>query len=398
MQYNYTAKDSNGISEKGKIDAANSEQAIEILAKKGLIALKVNEARSFGLNFFNKKISLRDRIIFSRELAVMIRSGLSVTQSLDALTEQTTNQYFAQKIKAANDDVKGGMSLSESIARQKDLFPQLFVSMINSGEKSGKLDDVLEKLAKQLEDDYNLYSKVKSALTYPAVLVVGIIIVLFIVVIYVIPQLKTIFTEMNVPLPVGTKILLAVSDFIQKWFALVIIAFIALIYGLKQLIKIPKVKTAIDIIKLKLPVFGGFYKKIYVARISRTIASLISSGLPFLEIFKIVEQIIENDVYKKSLAKVSKDLEAGVQLSNILKNDPIFPKMLGSMVAVGEASGKLDETFATVADFYESEIDITTKNLTTLIEPIMMIFMGIVIALMISAVMMPIYNLVNQIQ
>jgi type IV pilus assembly protein PilC len=326
---------------------------------------------------------------------MMIHGGLSIVEALMALQEQTENLNFKKTIAEVVEDVRGGMALSKALDKHPKVFPKLYISVTASGEKSGKLDQVLESLAEQLQKDYDLISKVKSAVTYPIVIVCALLGVMIIMLVFVVPQLKSIFNEMGVPLPITTRMLLATSDFMVNFWYLVIALLVGIYFGIRYWARTPKGGFFWDNFKIKVPIFGKLVQKIYLARFARTMATLVAAGLPMLEIIETVKDVVGNKVFTQAFKQISQDVETGVTLSMALKKHRIFPSMISQMVAVGERSGRVDDVLKNIADFYDKEVEATTANLASLIEPILILIIGAAVGLAVASVIMPIYSLVN---
>jgi len=402
MDFNYKAKNHAGAESQGIVSAETEKQAIEILSKQGLFVLDIKHGHAQktntgkGLNFtFKKKVSLKDKIIFTNQLSIMIKTGLPLIEALGALKEQTENPTFVQAITEITEDVRGGTALSVALAKHPDIFPQLYISVTASGEKSGKLDVVLERLADQLQKDYDLITKVKSAITYPIVIVCALVGVVVMMLVYVVPKMKSIFDEMGIALPLPTRILLSISDFTVNYWYIVLLIIIGIVIGINYWAKTPRGNLAIDTFKIKVPLFGPLTKKIYLARFSRTTATLIASGLPMLDIISTDKTVVGNKYYDPVFDQILKDVESGIPLSLALKKHKIFPVMISQMISVGEKSGKIDQILSQLSGFYDKEVEATTSNMASLIEPILILIIGAGMGLAIISVIMPIYSLVN---
>ena len=399
MEFIYTAKtDKNEVSS-GKIQAQNEKQAINTLQKQGLFVLELEAShqeitQKFSFSF-RKKVSLKDKIIFTKQLAMMIKGGLPLVEALNALKEQTENQVFREAIVQITDEVRGGVALSKALEKHPKIFDKLYVSVTSSGEQSGKLDQVLERLADQLQKDYDLITKVKAAITYPIVIVCALLGVVVLMLVFVVPQLKGIFSEMGVQLPIFTRILLGTSDFVIRFWYIVIIVIIGLYLAIRYWGKTPRGRLSIDKFKIKVPIFGQLSRKIYMARFTRTMATLVSSGLPMLRILETVKEVVGNQVYKMAFEGISQDVESGVTLSVAIKKQKIFPPMISQMISVGEKSGKIDEILLHLANFYDKEVEASTSALASMIEPILIVIIGAGVGAAIAAVILPIYSLVN---
>ncbi|AKM82063.1 TPA: type II secretion system F family protein [Candidatus Berkelbacteria bacterium] len=396
MDFNYVVKNQKGEEEKGEIVAANEKQALELLKQRDVIVVEITAKKNYVSNFnFKKKVSLKDKIIFTKQLAVMVKGGLPLIEALEALKIQTENKEFSQVITDITNDVRGGMALSKAFGKHPKVFPQLYVSITASGERSGKLDEVLNRLASQLQNDYDLITKVKSAMTYPIVIVSALFGVVLLMLIFVVPKMKTIFDEMGVPLPLPTRVLLNISAFtVHYWYA-VIFAVAIIIVLVRIWSKTSNGGIVLDQVKIRFPIFGALTKKIYLARFARTTATLVASGLPMLEIIETDKAVVGNKVYLPIFDTISNDVESGIPLSKALAKQKIFPIMISQMISVGEKSGKIDEILSQLADFYDKEVEATTASMASLIEPILIIIIGIGMGVAIIAVIMPIYSMVN---
>lgn len=400
MKYFYKAKNEKGQITEGEIDTASEKEATKLLGEKKLFILELRGEQNLPIKKvgWRKKVSLKDKIIFTKELAMMVKGGLPLVEALQALAEQTDNQFFAKSINEITQDVKGGAALSKALAKHPKIFNNLYLAITASGEKSGKIDDTLARLADQLQKDYDLITKVKNAVTYPIVIVTALLGIVVLMLVFVVPQLKAIFSEIGVALPLPTRILLATSDFLVRFWYAVAILLLGLFWGLRTWAKTPGGRTISDKTKIRIPIFGALAKKIYLARFSRTTATLIASGLPMLEIIRTAKEVVTNTIYHQAFDGIYKDVESGVALSAALRKYPaLFPPMISQMVATGEKSGKIDEVLFNVADFFDKEVEATTGNLASLIEPILIIIIGIGVGITIASVLLPIYSLVKAI-
>lgn len=400
VRFQYTAKTISGEIVKSEIEANDEPQAIKTLRDRKLLILKLNlteKSSFFSLFSAFSAIGEKDKIIFIKELSVMVQSGLTLTEALDTLKDQTSNNNLNKIIGELSVEIRGGKSLSQALKKYPDVFSPLFINIVNSGEKSGKLDSVLESLSKQMDKDYELKSKIKGAFVYPVVILVALTIVLVIAVVFIIPQIKKIFDDMNVELPILTKILIGISSIILNYWWIIILFVGGLLLFIKSSSKTERFKRLQDVFLLKVPIFGVLIKKIYMAQFSRNLASLISAGVPMLEALKTNRNIINNLVYQEAIDRIMKDVENGVQLSVAIRKEKGFPPMISQLLNAGEKSGKIDFILNTIADFYDREVDDTTHNLTTILEPALTVVMGIAVALFAVSVILPIYGLVNAI-
>lgn len=397
MHFTYKARDGEGKIIKGEIESADEAGAVSALRENGLYISAISEKTEskFGNIAIFNKTSLKDKIIFTQQLGIMIKSGLSVVDAMKALADETTNKKFAAEINQIISDVKGGTSLSESLAKHPRTFDTVYVNTVRSGEKSGKLEEILARLAVQQEKDYELTSKVRGALIYPTFVLCALIAVFVLVLVGVIPELKKIFDEMDVPLPATTRAIVALSTFMKNNIILMVIALVVIIVALKLFGQTPSGKRIFDQIKMKIPVLGSLTKKSYMAKFCRTFAGLSAAGLPLLDIFRTAKDVINNVIYQEAIEAMSKKVENGEPISKVLKESPLFPSMVGQLASVGEKSGSIDAVFETLANFFDREVDNITANLSQMLEPILMVIMGVGVGILIISVVQPIYGLVN---
>ena len=397
MEFSYKAKNRAGKVVVGKTIAENEEQARKDIAKQDLFVLSIKNKKHHFLSelSFKKQVSAKDKIIFTRELAIMIRGGLPLIDALSTLEEQTENLEFKRVIKVIATDVRGGLALSKALAKHPQVFPDLYIAVTTSGERSGKLDEVLNRLSEQLQKDYDLTASVKNAITYPSVVIATLIMVVILMLIFVVPKMRTIFNDMGVALPLATRMLLSISSFVINYWYVILIIIVGLFLFIRFWNRTVAGGLAFDKMKIKIPIFGNLIKKIYLARFTRTTATLIASGLPMLEIIETDRVVVGNKYYEPIFDQIHQDVEGGVPLSLAMKKHKIFPVMISQMISVGEKSGKIDEMLLQLADFYDKEVAAITSNMAALIEPILMVIIGIGVGAAIIAIIMPIYSLVN---
>ena len=341
-----------------------------------------------------QRVSLRDKIFFTKNLGVMIKAGLSLSQALTALAAQTPNKKFKKILEEVEQKVKKGESFAESLKQYPKIFNDLFVSMIASGEVSGNLENVLEQLHKQMTRDHELISKVRGAMIYPAIVITAMIGIGAAMIIFVIPKFVSIFEEINTELPLPTRMLIALSHFITSNGPLVAISLIITITVLVKIFRTKKGKIFLHKLFLKLPILSPIVEKINLARFSRTLSSLLKTDIPIVDAFNITAKVVGNIHYKNALVAAAEKIKKGSRVHESLgKEKKLFPPVVIQMVTVGENSGSLDSILEELATFYEDEIDQTMKNLPTIIEPILMLILGAGVAGMAMAVLMPMYSL-----
>ncbi|MFH0853738.1 MAG: type II secretion system F family protein [bacterium] len=395
--FEYTAKNAQGQDTTGIVEAPSEDLAQDILREKQLYVLSIKERRKrqlfqSSLGLFNR-VPRRDVAIFSRQLAVMISATVPIVQALRILVKQTENVAFKIIISEIADEIDGGAKLSATLARYPRVFDDFFIHMVRSGETTGKLDETLNYLADQQEKDYDLISKIKGAMIYPIFILGALIVVGVMMMIFVVPQLTEILTAGGQELPLMTKVLIGTSDFLQtKWWVLIIVG-IGLYVAYQAMIKSEQSRNAIDRLKLKMPIFGSIFQRIYLVRFSRSLSTLVSSGIPITRALEIVADVIGNRLYRSLTIATIKEIEAGKSISTIFATSRDIPPMLTQMMNVGESTGKLDFVLEKLASFYSRELENSVRNLVSLIEPLILVVMGVAVALLVIAILMPMYNL-----
>jgi type IV pilus assembly protein PilC len=327
----------------------------------------------------------------------MIKAGVSIVDALDALKDESDNKYFQSQLTGIIQDVNGGAPFSQALSKHPALFSQIYISMVKSGEESGKLDLVLNRLSVQLNKEYELNRKIRGALAYPIFVICTLAVVIVLILALVIPQLKSVFDSSGATLPPLTRAMMWLGNTLKSYGVYLFVVLAVLVILLYRFRKTAKGKEFFDSLILKIPIINNLYKKTYMARFARTFAALTSSGLPLLDVFKISGDTIGNVKYQKEIEKMGLKVKSGQPISKTLKDSPLFPKMVGQLASVGEKSGSLDEVFDTVANFYDRDVDNIASNLSTLLEPALMVVLGVIVGLIILSVIQPIYGLVNAI-
>jgi type IV pilus assembly protein PilC len=397
ITFSYQARDSSGRIVSGIQDALNEDNAITSLMSRGLMVLSLQKktvaTRSRKRTW---KVKETDLVLFTRQLATMIEAGISLVQALTALYEQADpkrQRGLRHIVSDVTTRVQGGETFHESIAKHPRVFNRLFVSMVKAGEAGGLLAEILDRLAGFLEASARLRKKVKSAMTYPVIVVCIAIAITTFLIVRVVPIFGEIFRDFGAKLPAPTQFLIDLSDFVRgNWYFLVLVIGGA-IFGLRTLLRSQRGKQVWDKWKLKLPVIGPLAHKICMSRFARTFAQLIRSGVPILEVLEIVGGSSGNYVIEQSIKGVSEDVEKGDNLSAALSKKPIFPPMLLRMVSAGEATGKIDTMLEKMADFWDEEIEAMLDALTSLIEPMLIVFLGLIVGGIVIAMFLPIFKL-----
>jgi type IV pilus assembly protein PilC len=378
---------------RSSVEAATEQAAIAALLNRNLLVVSIQEKIGKKGRTSGGKVGLADLVIFTRQLATMVDAGLAMVQSLQALAEQTTNKVMRDVIKDICIRVEGGDSFSEALQKHPKAFSRLYVCMVAAGEKGGLLAEILARLAVYLENAARLRKKVKSAMMYPTVVSVVAVLITIFLLIKVVPVFGEIFNSFGATLPAPTLFLINLSKFVQKWIFLLMPLGAAMAYGWFYFIKTPVGRKFWDTYRIRLPIFGVIAHKICLARFTRTLASLIRSGVPILEVLQIVSQTVGNVVMEQAIKTASYDIERGENISTALGKHPIFPVMIIRMVTAGEQTGKIDNMLERIADFLDEEIETTLSGLTALIEPILIVFLGVVVGGMVICMFLPIFKL-----
>ena len=392
----YTARETaTGREIRNSVEAATEQAAIAALLNRNLLVVSIQEKVSRKGRTQGGKVSLADLVMFTRQLATMVDAGIAIVQSLQALADQTANKVMRDTIRDVCTRVEGGESFSEALQKHPKAFNRLYISMVAAGEKGGLLSEILARLATYLENSDRLRKKVKTALMYPtAVTVVAICITTFLLV-KVVPTFKEIYSGFGAQLPGPTQIMMDLSDLVKNYLILLVAGAGLLVWGWFYFIKTKSGREFWDGRRIKLPVFGVIAHKICLARFTRTLASLVRSGVPILEVLQIVSQTVGNVVIEKAIKTAAIDIERGEGISAALGKNPIFPTMVIRMISAGEQTGNIDNMLERVANFLDEEIESTLSGLMSLIEPMLIVFLGVVIGGMVICMFLPIFNLAN---
>ena len=397
--FNYVAhKNENGEIIKAEVQAENEQAAAKLLMSQGLFPIDIESKAAAGFlakNGIGNRVSPKDRVIFTRQLSTLINAGLPLTQSLHTVSEQITNKTLTSIVAEVVTSVEAGTSLGESFAKHPKVFSDIYVSLVAAGETSGSLDKSLERIANQQEKDAAIVGKIRSALIYP-VIVLGVIgAVLVFMLTTVLPQVGGLYKDLHKPLPLLTQIMMTMSDFIIHFWYICIIAAVGLGYSIRNYIKTDKGRAMADQFKLNMPIFGRIYRKVYMARFARTLGTMLQSGIPMLEGLRIVKNAIDNVHVEKVIEKSMQGVKGGKALSSTLEGEPAFLSLVPQMIKIGEQSGAIDSMLDRVATYYENEVDEEVKNISTTIEPILMVVLGVTVGGVIAAILMPVYSLVG---
>ncbi|HMS55719.1 MAG TPA: type II secretion system F family protein [Fimbriimonadaceae bacterium] len=393
----YTAIDAGGRQVRSTMEADSEQLVISKLRDMSMTVLEIKQSKKSAAKATAKKMKPKSIVIFSRQFATMIDAGIPILRCLEILSGQTKDMALKQAVEGITADVKGGLALNEAMVKHPRVFSKLYVNMIRAAEVGGILDEILDRLAGFLEYETEIRGKIKSAMMYPVLVLCFSVIMLFALFSFVLPKFKDIFKGMDVELPTITATLFKVGDFFQAFWWLMVLMAIGAFFGLKAYGKTEKGRYQMDYFKLKFPIVGELSLKMSVARFSRTFGTLINSGVPMMRSLEIVGETLGNKVLANAVENTRISIREGQKLSAPLAASGLFPTMVTCMIDVGEESGRLSEMLVKVGDFYDSEVEATVKGLTSMIEPMLIIFMGVVVGFIAISVMTPIFTLVNKV-
>ncbi len=398
--FNYVAKDQQGEYHRGEIETSAENQAANILMRKRLIiiSLKIKSERKGGyFDRFIHRVSFSDVVIFTRQLATMIQAGLVLSEALDILEDQEENESLKVIIDKISQDIKGGIDLASALEKYPQTFPPIYAKLVRAGQASGKLDTILLNLSDSLEKQRDFQGRVTGAMIYPAVVITMMFGVMLIMVFFVMPKLLSLYQGSNIELPLPTKIMLGFVNIMLNFWWAILMVLIILVLAFRRYVITPQGRYTVDGLMLRIPIIGKIQKLVVMTNFTRTFALLVSSGLPILESIKITSDISGNMVYKKIFDASYKGVERGLPFSSQLIGIPLFPKIVGQMIRTGEETGKLDEVMFKLADYFDSETENILKNVTTLIEPIILVVLGVGVAFLVLSIILPIYQLTTSI-
>ena len=392
----YTARETaSGREIRNTVEALSEQSAIAALLGRNLLVVEIREKVAKKGQTKGGKVALSDLVVFTRQLATMIDAGIPIVQVLQALAEQTPNKVMRDTVHDICTRVEGGESFSEALTKHPKAFNKLYVAMVSAGEKGGLLSEILSRLATYLENTERLRKKVKTALMYPTVVTIVAIVITTFLLVRVIPTFKEVYSGFGAKLPGPTQIMMDISDIVRQYLLGLIVIAAAAIWGWLYYIKTKPGREFWDRQRIKLPIFGQIAHKICLARFTRTLASLVRSGVPILEVLQIVSQTVGNVVMEKAIRVTASDIERGENISTALAKHPVFPTMVIRMLSAGEQTGNIDNMLERVANFLDEEIDTTLSGLMSLIEPLLIVFLGVVIGGMGVCMVLPIFNLAN---
>ncbi|KKT54093.1 hypothetical protein A2208_02755 [Candidatus Woesebacteria bacterium RIFOXYA1_FULL_43_16] len=398
-RFNYKAKDKSGNLVVGEVEAANPSAAAKLVKGRGLYVISISAKMDSPfaiIRRFKERITVGDVATFTRQLSTMINAGLPITEAILILRAQSKGpmQKIVAQILA---DIEAGESFSNSLSKHPKVFTRTYIALVKSGEVGGVMDAVLLKLADNMEKQQEFGNRVRGALIYPVIIIVGMVVVAFVMMIFVIPKLTSMYTDFGADLPLPTKVLMGVSNFlVHFWFVIVILLGLG-IYVYKLYVETPEGRRKVDALMFKIPVYGELVRQIILTDLTRTLSLMVGAGVPILEALNITSEVVSNTVISDALKDAAKQVERGFPIAFSFSRHPeAFPFLLSQMVAVGEETGKMDEVLTKISHIFEVESDDKVKGLTAAIEPIVMVVLGIGVGFMVIAVILPIYNLTSQ--
>ncbi|MDO8336358.1 MAG: type II secretion system F family protein [Candidatus Saccharibacteria bacterium] len=401
LTFNYEAKDrASGKHVKSTVQADTEAVAYKLLIDQGYTPTKITEQGRGGglLGSLSNRITTKDRVVFSRQLATLIGAGLPLSQSLHTVVEQTENTKMKSVAQDILVSVEGGKALAEAFSKHPDVFDTVFISLVEAGETSGTLDKALERIAAQQEKDAEMMGKIRGAMVYPAIVLAVIFGVMIFMLFTIVPQVEKLYSDLHQQLPLISQIMVNTASFLIKfWWAAILVIGAAIYFGIRYF-KTPDGKRFSDAIKLNAPVIGPLFRKLYMARFTRTGATLLSTGVPMLDALEICAKSVNNSYVADAILRASEKVKNGKGLAESLENEDYILKLAPQMIGIGEKSGRVDEMMSKTASVYESELDATIRAISTIIEPVLMVVLAVVAGGMVAAILLPIYQLVGNIK
>ena len=403
MKFNFKAKTKTGEYKEGIINASSKELAVAILQKNDLLPISVREENAKGdllksfLKYYDRVVA-KELVVFFRQLAILIEARVPIVVSLTAIEDQTPNVYFRKVIQEMINDIEDGMPFSSSMEKHKDVFSNLSINIIKAGETSGNLKKSITYVAENIERNYTLATRIRSALIYPILVLIVFFVIGFLVISFIIPKLTQIIKEMSADVPWYTQVVITVGDFMASYWWAVAIVIVTLVGVAWYYLNTEEGKREWDQIKIKLPIVGPIFRYVYITRFSENLEVLLISGIPIIRALTIVSAVINNVVFEEIFLRATEEVRKGGNMSTVLRRSPDIPPMVTHMISIGEESGQIDAVLGHIAKFYDQETKIMTKTLSTLLEPLLIIIIGVAVGFMAFAILMPIYNIAGQIQ
>ncbi len=393
--FEYTARTATGEESTGTMEAASREEVVQQLRKNRMQVVRIREKKKRKTG---GRVPTRDVVVFTRQFATMVNSGLPLVQALDILAKQTENPQLSETTKQVVYDVESGNTLADALEKHPRVFSQLYVNMVAAGEAGGILDTIMLRLATFLEKNDAIVRKVKGAMVYPSVIFSVAGICILVLLIFVIPTFQAMFSSVGIPLPLPTRIVIGLSDFLQNFWLILLAAGVGAFFGIRAYYATDNGRLLIDKLMLQMPVLGDLLRKSAVSRFTRTLGTLLASGVSILDGLEITARTAGNRVIHDAVMESRGSIAGGDTIAGPLEKSQVFPPMVTSMIAVGEATGGLDEMLSKIADFYDDEVDTAVSTLLSLLEPIMIVFLGVIVGGMIVAMYLPIFDMINAVQ
>ncbi len=402
MKFKFKAKTKTGEINTGVVSAANRDLAAAILQKNELFPIHIEEedeglAKKIFAKYYDR-VTDKELVVFFRQLAILIEAKVPIVVALTAIGEQTSGSFLKIILAEAIRDIEDGVTLSDALGKHRETFSTLSINIIRAGEASGNLKKSVEYVADNIERNYNLTSKVKSAMMYPAIVLLVFFVIAFLVITIIIPKLTVMIKDLGANVPWYTKLLITSGDFMGAYWWAVLVVIFGAFGGVAYYLNTFEGKKEWDQIKLKLPVIGTMFRYVYISRFSENLAVLLAGGIPIIKAITIVSAVIGNTSYEELLLRTAENVKRGENMSDVLSRSPLIPPMVSQMIKIGEDSGQIDSVLGHITKFYTQEVELMAKNMSTLIEPILMIIIGIGVGFMAVGVLMPIYNIAGQIQ
>lgn len=396
-KFKYSARDNTGKVIEGEIEAKDTNSVADILHDRGLITVSIKEGMAFDIEKLNEinigGIPMKDKVVFMRQMATMVGAGLPITRALEIMVQQTENPKFKNVLKSVLKSVEAGKTLSNSFREQDEVFDSITVNLIEAGEESGNLEVILERLAKELEESQALSTKIKSAMIYPIIILLVIIAVILMMMFVLVPSMAEIYKDFGAELPLITRVLIGMSDFFLTYWWGMLLVVIILGVGAKYYLGTETGKNNWDKVILKIPVVGNIAEKMQLSQFTRILALLLSSGLSIIKALELTAQALSNSVFRATVTQARSEVEKGGPLALPIARSDHFPLLVSSMIAVGEETGEIDSVLNKVSEYYKDEVDTATSNLSTVLEPMFLIIMGVAIGFIALAVYMPMFSL-----
>lgn len=403
MKFSFKAKTKEGDLKEGVIEAGSPELAAEVLQKNNLFPVRLSEIKEMDATLklilkYYDRVSDKELVVFFRQLSILIEARVPIVSSIQAINDQTVNKYFSRVLGEIVSDIEDGLSFSDALSKHKEVFSPLSINIIKAGETSGNLRKSVEYVAENIEKNYMLASRIRGAMMYPAIVLIVFFIIGFLVVSFILPKLTQIIKELNADVPWYTKVVITVGDFMATYWWAVAIIIMGIIGSFLYYIKTPDGRKEWDQIKIRLPIVGPLFRYVYIARFAENLGVLLAGGIPIIRSLTIVSSVINNTVYEDIFLRTAEQVKVGGNMSDVLSRSPLIPPVVAHMIKIGEESGQIDSVLKHISNFYDQETEMITKNLSTLIEPILMVIIGIAVGVMAVSVLMPIYNIAGQIK